>query len=76
MAKPPTRLMTTITIELDDDVAARLQADAASAGIRVEEFIAAIARERTVEADVSPEVAAIIARQIERYRDVFQRLAE
>ena len=68
--------MTTITIELDDDVAARLQADAARDGIPVEELLATIVRERAAEVDTSPEVRAIIDRQIERYRNVFQRLSE
>jgi predicted transcriptional regulator len=68
--------MTTITIELDDEVAARLEADAARGGMRVEELVASLAREHTTAGEVSPEVEAIITRQFERYRDVFQRLSE
>ena len=73
--------MTSITIQLDDAVYARLLKQARVLHIEVSELVAeaAAAISATGEATastVSPEVAAIIARQIEYYRPVFRRLAE
>ena len=68
--------VTTITVELEDDVAARLEADAERAGMAADKLLAAIARDHFQEAGLSEGAAEIIDRQFERYRGVFQRLSE
>ncbi len=68
--------MTTITIELDDDVAARLAADAALAGMSVTGFVGTVLREAANSDGVNDEVRAIVRDTIERSKDVFRRLAD
>ncbi len=72
--------MTSLTIELDDAVYERLLKQAKARDVGVSDLIAEAASlyagGDASEAKVSPEVAAIIARQIEYYRPVFRRLAE
>ena len=68
--------MTTITVELEDDVAARLEADAELVGVAADKLLAAIARDHFQAAGLSEGAAEIMDRQIARYRSVFQRLSE
>lgn len=57
-------------------MAERLEADAERAGMAAGKLLAAIAREHFQEAGPTEGAVAIIERQFERYRDVFQRLSE
>ena len=68
--------MTTISVSLDDETYARLKAAAEAEGIAVEELAADAVRSQYRPAAISTEVAGIIERQIEQYRDVFHRLAQ
>ncbi len=68
--------MATLQIELDDDMYRRLETRARERGLTVEDVaVAAVANEAQMET-VSPEVAAIIERQLEQYGSVFHRLAQ
>lgn len=70
--------MTTVTIELDDTVYAKLEAQAALAQLSVEQLLAVVATSQS-EADpgsVSPEFHELIERQSKRYERLFARLAE
>lgn len=70
--------MTVVTIELDDNVYARLEAQAASAHVSVEQLLAAVAISQSeVSTDsVSDEFRELIERQSLRYERLFARLAE
>lgn len=71
--------MATLTITLDDETFARLLERAASAEVEAEVVATAlITSGLTADATtaVSPEVSAIIARQVEQFRPLFQRLAQ
>ena len=69
--------MAAITIEIDDTLLEQLAAKAMAEATTVEALvIEATARHLHGTRVVSPEVRAIIDRQIETYRRVFDRLAE
>ncbi len=65
--------MTTITIELDDDVAARLSRAAEARGVDVSALLATVAG--TIDAP-SDEFVAVTRSIIEEYRPVLRRLGE
>ncbi len=71
--------MATLTITIDDETFARLMERAADAEVDVEAVATALVTSGLA-ADagktVSPEVAAIIERQVEQFRPLFQRLAQ
>lgn len=66
--------MTSLVIELDDDVLRRLEPRAREAGLPVEAYVASLA-ETAAEA-VDPQVIAVMDELIEQYRPVFDRLAQ
>ncbi|HMO55263.1 MAG TPA: hypothetical protein PJ994_12215 [Tepidiformaceae bacterium] len=71
--------MATLTITIDDDTFARLveraeEVDSDAATVATALVTSCLAPER--ESEVSPEVAAIIARQVEEFRPLFRRLAQ
>ena len=69
--------MTTITVQVDDAVYARLLEQARAREIDVADLAAdLLVAGASPGAEVSPEVATVIAKQIEIYRPLFRRLAE
>jgi hypothetical protein len=71
--------MVTVTVELVDEVYARLKRRADSIHESVEFVVAAIAThqpENIAGDDVTPEFMALVRRQIEQYGPVFKRLAD
>ncbi|OAI43907.1 hypothetical protein AYO38_10225 [bacterium SCGC AG-212-C10] len=65
--------MTTLTTELDDVTLARVSHAAAERGIPVEAYVAVVARESVSAMD--PDVRRSFDKIVERYSDVFHRLA-
>jgi len=64
-------------VDLPDEVSRALAARAAAADVSAEALLAGIASERLVpDGEVSPEVRAIINKQLVTYRKVFDRLAQ
>jgi hypothetical protein len=68
--------MATLTITLNDRLYAQLTEQAAEAESSPEAIAAQIVAERLDVPHPSPEVRAIIARQLQHYRVAFDRLAE
>lgn len=70
--------MTTVTIELDDNVYEKLEAQAASAQLSVEQLLAVVATSQSEASpgSVSQEFRELIERQSKRYERLFARLAE
>lgn len=69
--------MATVTIELDDSVYEKLQAQAASAQLSVEQLLAVVATSQSEASpgSVSPEFRDLIERQSQRYERLFALLA-
>lgn len=69
--------MTTVTFELEDDVFAKLAAQAAAAQISVEQLLAAVAVSQSEASPqtVSREFRELIEQQSKRYERLFARLA-
>lgn len=68
--------MVRLTIELDDDTYARLEALAGATSVAPERAAADVLAMRLQADQVSPHVHEIIQRQLDQYRDVFRRLGE
>ena len=68
--------MATLTITLNDHLFEQLTEQAAEAALSPETVAAQIVSERLAIPHSSPEVRAIIARQLRQYRWAFDRLAE
>ena len=68
--------MATLTITLNDQLFEQLTEQAAEAELSPETVAAQIVAERLAVPHPSPEVRAIIARQLKHYRVAFDRLAE
>ena len=65
--------MTTITVELEDEVAARLKRAADARGVDVSELLATVAGEISAP---SPEFVTVARAVIDEYRPVLRRLGE
>ena len=71
--------MATLTITIDDDTFARLTERAAEVGADAATVATALVTSclaPELASQVSPEVAAIIERQVSHFRPLFQRLAQ
>ena len=68
--------MVTVTVELRDETYERLKAQADSLGLEVAALLAADLEARVPTEEVSEEVRGIIERQVNQYKDVFDRLAQ
>jgi phosphatidylserine/phosphatidylglycerophosphate/cardiolipin synthase-like enzyme len=69
--------MTTVTVQLPDDVYSSLLAQARSCGVTVEALIAASAEAQSrLAPELSPEAQSAMTELIEKYRPVFRRLAQ